>query len=953
MSRRLLTAASCAALLLALAWAAPSSAKPPDLPYLPKDTLTPETPSNLEILVAPSNAASQTRLHSIGLWLDKPEIVNRTDNSLYSDYVSIHVPRQEFVLQPVLFPLRASARRSLAHCLLWTAHPMLSLAPVDDYLNDLDDESCQDVLAQVQADATGVLILSGVGVNSDAGLTGSLTPNESNYVVTFVDGGTVEQPCDGKDCGTAAGFGLRIVLPGLSPTPIALDFGFPAVKCSCPCQRAPEPIKEMPKELPAPSAASPDEGTEPASTEEEHCTGFHISTAITGEPEAPVPEQISVMPKDLLCEPPSVCPWMRGEVCPDRHVILLADPDLTRDVIDNLERLHHAETLLESARRFGRAGHLFEALKCLNAAMDVCPASRIHQRVALTAADVFVSQFLGATKAEAGAEEQSEPAKDKEEPQSPQSLHLQMMKRFNAAYKEGRFEDAERYATQAHELNPDDPVAEAAVEIARCQQRMHAKADSFGLFFEVHVCCGEEPAKHGYNPCCGMQCCGNCCSTKCGAERDIEKKLQQPVTMSFQDAPLRQVLDDLRDRAGINIFIDKDSLDAQEVSLEHPVTITLEDVALKSALGLILKSARLAFVVKDEAVQITTERGARGKMQRRVYEVADLLCDAACPCASKDVTAEKRAETLMNAITTRVAPDTWAAAGGPGTIDFYPCTLGLVVNQTADVQEQVAELLESLRRQQGQADEKVEKKADDCEEQETAPCCPPRCCEQCQEMHQAFANKVKAEELLAQCRRMMYAGRQKEAAVLARQAYQLDPKTASADPLVYKLQLPAAAPGTPVPTAKTVPAKVTKPARKPVTLCPCLPPIDPGVVQALDKILVDEETVKPTLYIIVEEETAPAAEPKAVPKPFRSLVPGAAVTCAKDAEAAPDDDAAAVLLRALTGGHGTVEWGFGPDGGFRLFSQVRRGGAVWHVQYGTDGLSVWASPSGGADAAPK
>jgi len=690
-----------------------------------------------------------------------------------------------------------------------------------------------------------------------------------------------------------------------------------------------------------------------------------------------------VMPKELPCEPPSVCPWMRGEVCPDRHVILLADPDLTRDVIDNLEKLHRAEKLLESARRFGRAGNLLAALKCLNAAMDVCPGGRMDERVVRTAADVFASYFRGAPTAEAATEEQSEPAKEGP-PQSlrelrnssedlrqiemewerawsgiapcgltpekvevlvlgqtKQSKAAELMKQFNAAYMEGRYEDAEHFAAQAHELNPDDPIAEAAVEIARCQQRMHARADSFGLFFEVHVSWDEESPKRVYNPCragpcCGMPCCGGSCAAKSTSEKEIEKKLQQPVTLNFDNAPLRQVLDDLRTLTGINIFVDKESLDAQEVSLEHPVTIKLEDVALKSALGLILKSARLAYVVKDEAVQITTERGARGRMQRRVYAVADLLNDPAGPCAAKEATAEKRAEKLMNAIMTRVAPDTWTAAGGPGTIDFYPCTLGLVVNQTADVQEQVADLLESLRRQQGQPAEEHEKKADNGEEQETSPCCPPQCCEQCEEMHQAFAKKRKAEELLAQCRRMICAGRQKEAAVLARQACQLDPKTASGDPLVYKLQLPAAAP-----------------AAKPVTLCPCLPPIDPGVVQALDKILVDDEAVTPSLYIIIEGETTAAAEPKAVAKPLRALVPAGAAACAKDAEAAPDDDAAACLFRALTGGHGMVEWDFCPDGGFRLFSQVRRGGAVWHVQYGAGGLSVWASPSGGADAAPK
>ena len=38
--------------------------------------------------------------------------------------------------------------------------------------------------------------------------------------------------------------------------------------------------------------------------------------------------------------------------------------------------------------------------------------------------------------------------------------------------------------------------------------------------------------------------------------------------------------------------------------------------------------------------------------------------------------------------------------GGPGTIDYHPLTMSLIVNQTPDVQEQVADLLIELRRLQ-------------------------------------------------------------------------------------------------------------------------------------------------------------------------------------------------------------------------------------------------------------
>jgi type II secretory pathway component GspD/PulD (secretin) len=57
-------------------------------------------------------------------------------------------------------------------------------------------------------------------------------------------------------------------------------------------------------------------------------------------------------------------------------------------------------------------------------------------------------------------------------------------------------------------------------------------------------------------------------------------------------------------------------------------------------------------------------------------------------------------DQLIKLITTTVAPQSWDSKGGRGTIDYYPLGMALVINQTPDVQEQVAELLAALRRLQ-------------------------------------------------------------------------------------------------------------------------------------------------------------------------------------------------------------------------------------------------------------
>src|SRR5262249_41085091 len=63
---------------------------------------------------------------------------------------------------------------------------------------------------------------------------------------------------------------------------------------------------------------------------------------------------------------------------------------------------------------------------------------------------------------------------------------------------------------------------------------------------------------------------------------------------------------------------------------------------------------------------------------------------------------QTREDVLMKFITNVVEPLSWSDSGGQGTIDYFPMTGALVINQTLDIQEQVADLLQALRRLQDQ-----------------------------------------------------------------------------------------------------------------------------------------------------------------------------------------------------------------------------------------------------------
>jgi type II secretory pathway component GspD/PulD (secretin) len=57
-------------------------------------------------------------------------------------------------------------------------------------------------------------------------------------------------------------------------------------------------------------------------------------------------------------------------------------------------------------------------------------------------------------------------------------------------------------------------------------------------------------------------------------------------------------------------------------------------------------------------------------------------------------------EQLIRLVTSMVRPYSWDGAGGAGKVEFYDIGSALVVNQTADVIQEVADLLEALRRLQ-------------------------------------------------------------------------------------------------------------------------------------------------------------------------------------------------------------------------------------------------------------
>jgi type II secretory pathway component GspD/PulD (secretin) len=249
-------------------------------------------------------------------------------------------------------------------------------------------------------------------------------------------------------------------------------------------------------------------------------------------------------------------------------------------------------------------------------------------------------------------------------------------------------------------------------------------------------------------------------ATKDPLERAIERKLSHPITdVNFKDVHLKEALEVLENMSGIGMYFDNLALQDAGISLDQPLTVRLQQgISVKSALNILLGQARLTYVPENQMLKITTQENANGKLRRVIYPVADLVVpvdnhtlpmsadfmqqmDKAVRDAGKvnipgtqpfspsgglhngvpasnpnsglvsgsgktpvSVSMAGPGQTiedvLIRLITTSVAPESWSDVGGKGTVQYFPLGLALVVNQTPDIQEQIVELLQQLRKLQ-------------------------------------------------------------------------------------------------------------------------------------------------------------------------------------------------------------------------------------------------------------
>jgi type II secretory pathway component GspD/PulD (secretin) len=242
-------------------------------------------------------------------------------------------------------------------------------------------------------------------------------------------------------------------------------------------------------------------------------------------------------------------------------------------------------------------------------------------------------------------------------------------------------------------------------------------------------------------------------------ERAIDRALQEKyVTLSFDNTPLQTVVKSIEEYIGdnINICLDHQALAQASIRLDRPLTQHFNNISLRSALNILLKDVELTYIIQNQVIWITTEENARGKQKIVTYNVTDLVVpienhvsamqqinDAknqnqidrylkhsqygttayngpnslqngqqvgtpsggmsqanALGNPPKPTGSGNLDEALIRLIVNTIAPETWSDKAGKGTISYFPLGNALVVNQTQDIQEQIVDLLQALRKLQ-------------------------------------------------------------------------------------------------------------------------------------------------------------------------------------------------------------------------------------------------------------
>lgn len=178
----------------------------------------------------------------------------------------------------------------------------------------------------------------------------------------------------------------------------------------------------------------------------------------------------------------------------------------------------------------------------------------------------------------------------------------------------------------------------------------------------------------------------------------LEELLQRKTSVTFQLTPLKEAVEELQKRTGIDFDFDYVLYDSGLDPLQLPVSVDVSDISVRSTLNLMCRSVGLSWFAKGDTVVISTAESECGQFIV-IYPVSDLVGPHSRSDAERKLNYPiAEAHSLADTIVGSVRAASWSKHGGDGVIctfdDEYPM---LVVRQMEEVHQAIKDLLARLR----------------------------------------------------------------------------------------------------------------------------------------------------------------------------------------------------------------------------------------------------------------
>ncbi len=187
----------------------------------------------------------------------------------------------------------------------------------------------------------------------------------------------------------------------------------------------------------------------------------------------------------------------------------------------------------------------------------------------------------------------------------------------------------------------------------------------------------------------------------------------KPISLDFMDTPLTAVVNFLKEVSGVNMIIDPEVFEMKSED-ELMVQLKVDEIPLAQALDLVLNLKGLDYTVDNGVLIVTTQEGAQGASELRVYDIRDLMVkledfkgvDIKLRAGAEDMMPPMMEEPMgpealtpdriMGLIQDNIEPDSWSP---PNQITSRQGNL--IVRNRPDVHEKILSLLDNLRAQAG------------------------------------------------------------------------------------------------------------------------------------------------------------------------------------------------------------------------------------------------------------